>query len=210
LPAAARLSARERRTKARLEARDGPRRDRSGAALERVLAQLADVLPAGAQVELASDVGSLRAALVRARLAQRLRHRQVARRRRFTRRDPLFGVHHAIDMARDGVSRLVPDSWGASQRRERLEAHLWIWIAWRNYVRGATNADPRPPAVAAGVCPAPLSIQSLLRARVPPAGLLAAMADGGAQPPSSARSKASRSAVSAGAPGGVSSSRASR
>jgi hypothetical protein len=40
-------------------------------------------------------------------------------------------------MMRDGISRLVRRSWGASKLRARLELHAWIWVVWRNYVRGS-------------------------------------------------------------------------
>jgi hypothetical protein len=53
--------------------------------------------------------------------------------------NPLFPINHTLAMMRDGVSRLVRRSWAAAKLRERLELHLWIWVAYRNYVRAITN-----------------------------------------------------------------------
>ena len=56
-------------------------------------------------------------------------------------------------MMRDGLSRLVRRTWAASKCRERLEQHLWVWICYRNYVRGPHERDARrtTPAMRAGV-----------------------------------------------------------
>ena len=42
-------------------------------------------------------------------------------------------------MLRDGLSRLVRKTWGATKERAWLAEHAWIWIAYRNYIRGFTN-----------------------------------------------------------------------
>ncbi|MBL7008437.1 MAG: hypothetical protein ISR76_05525, partial [Planctomycetes bacterium] len=70
-------------------------------------------------------------------------------------------------MMRDGVSRLVRRSWAASKRRERLEQHLWIWLVYRNYLRGVTNEAPRvTPAMAVGVDDRKRTRTELLRWRL--------------------------------------------
>jgi hypothetical protein len=77
------------------------------------------------------------------------RHSSKAERNYF---NPLFPINHTFAMARDGLSRLVRRNWAAAKLRERLERHLWIWIAYRNYVRGITNDAPRvTPAMALGI-----------------------------------------------------------
>ena len=66
--------------------------------------------------------------------------------------NPLFPINHTLAMMRDGISRLVRRSWAAAKLRQKLELHAWIWIAWRNYVRGITNRWPRrTPAMVLGV-----------------------------------------------------------
>jgi hypothetical protein len=82
--------------------------------------------------------------------------------------NPLFPINHTLAMLREHVSRLARRTWAASKLRERLELHLWIWIAWRNYVRGITNqARNVTPAMATGVTGSPLSVTRILRWRWP-------------------------------------------
>jgi len=80
---------------------------------------------------------------------QHLRHSSTAKR---DYQNPLFPINHTFAMLRDGLSRLVRRTWAASKLRQRLELHAWIWIAWRNYIRGITNRAPATsPAMALGV-----------------------------------------------------------
>jgi transposase-like protein len=82
----------------------------------------------------------------------RVRHTRCSSRAVRNRGNTLFPINHTLAMMRDGSSRLVRRSWAAAKLRERLEWHLWIWIAYRNYVRGITNKAPRvTPAMALGI-----------------------------------------------------------
>jgi hypothetical protein len=66
--------------------------------------------------------------------------------------NPLFPINHTLAMLRDGLSRLVRRSWGASKQRAWLDRHAWVWVAYRNYIRGITNrAWFTTPAMALGV-----------------------------------------------------------
>jgi len=79
----------------------------------------------------------------------------------------LFPINHTLAQMRDGVSRLVRRSWGAAKKRESLDRHISIWMAWRNYVRGITVRAPgATPAMALGVVDRRWSRQELLRWRV--------------------------------------------
>jgi transposase-like protein len=81
--------------------------------------------------------------------------------------NPLFVVNHTLAMLRDGVSRLVRRNWGASKKRENLELHLWIYVAWRNYVRPITNARLLETAgMVAGLAPRMLDVSELLQWRI--------------------------------------------
>jgi len=81
--------------------------------------------------------------------------------------NPLFVVNHTLAMLRDGVSRLVRRNWGASKKREKLELHLWIYVAWRNYVRPITNSRPWETAgMVAGLAPRMLEVSELLQWRI--------------------------------------------
>ena len=93
-------------------------------------------------------------------------HSSKARRDRF---NPLFPINHTLAMLRDGLSRLVRRSWGASKLLEWLERHAWVWIAYRNYIRGVTNKAPdTTPAQALGVLARQFSKQTFFEWRVFP------------------------------------------
>ena len=67
-------------------------------------------------------------------------------------KNPLFAINHTFAMLRDGISRVVRRTWGNAKLRQRLELHAWIYLAWRNYVRGVTNKRSKvTPAMAIGV-----------------------------------------------------------
>ena len=86
------------------------------------------------------------------RFAGRLEHERHSSRAKRDYANPLFPINHTLAMMRDGISRLVRRTWAASKLRERLERHAWIWLVWRNYVRGITNRAARvTPAMALGV-----------------------------------------------------------
>jgi hypothetical protein len=80
--------------------------------------------------------------------------------------NPLFAINHTLAMLRDGLSRLVRRTWAGPKRASALDHHVWIWIAWRNYVRPITNRSPQTSsAMALGVLDRKLSIRELLGLR---------------------------------------------
>ena len=46
--------------------------------------------------------------------------------------DPLFGLNHTAAMIRANVNRLFRKTWCTSKRRDRLEAHLELYIKYHN------------------------------------------------------------------------------
>lgn len=95
-------------------------------------------------------------------------HVRVSSREARNRFNPLFPINHTLAMLREHISRLARRTWAASKQRERLTDHVWIWIAWRNYVRGVTNkARWTTPAMATGIVDRPLSHRRILRWRWP-------------------------------------------
>src|SRR5262245_8552345 len=80
----------------------------------------------------------------------------------------LFPINHTFALMRDGLSRLVRRSWAASKEARWLALHQWIWIAYRNFVRGITNRRKRL---------SPAMVLGLVRRRLSPAELLAASTD---------------------------------
>jgi hypothetical protein len=148
----------------------GSRRSGSNAAVERCFRVLADVRPKDKDVVVSSDFKPSYGGLLRKVLPgahRHLRHSSKARRDRY---NPLFPINHTLAMLRDGLSRLVRRSWGASKQRDWLERHAWIWIAYRNYIRGVTNRTPRKsPGQALGVIARQFSKNTLFEWRVFPA-----------------------------------------
>ena len=82
-------------------------------------------------------------------------------------RNPLFPINHTLAMMRDGLSCLVRRSWGAAKEIRGLQAHCWIWVAWRNYVRGITVKTRTTPAMAMGVQSQPQDWVDVFRWRWP-------------------------------------------
>jgi transposase-like protein len=164
-----RLRARERAKRAEREAREGRRPSGSAAAVERCVAELGRSLERGAKLEITTDQKRTYRAAVRRHFAGRLAaHVTESSRRARNRANPLFAINHTFAMMRDGVSRLVRRSWGASKKREMLLRHLWVWIAWRNYVRPITNLAPKvTPAMALLLAGRPLADAELIRWRWP-------------------------------------------
>ena len=64
--------------------------------------------------------------------------------------------------SRDLMGRLRRRSWLASKRREWLQLHLRLFIAYRNYHRPRFNRDAQTPAELLGFLPRALSRGELL------------------------------------------------
>jgi transposase-like protein len=118
---------------------------------------------------LRTDEKPLYGALLR-ELELPLRHETTLSTVRRDTRNPLFPINHTLGMLRDGVSRLVRRSWGASKKRQRLTLHLGMYIAWRNYVRRRFNRDgeTESPGKLVGVQARALGMEELLSWRVFP------------------------------------------
>jgi transposase-like protein len=93
-------------------------------------------------------------------------HEQVDSKAVRNRKNPLFLVNHTLAMLRDGLSRLVRRTWAHAKRRERLEDQLWIYLAWRNFVRAITNKRQLESAASvAGLATRRLSLSELITLR---------------------------------------------
>ncbi len=168
LPARGRLSPRKERQKKMREARLGRRRSGSRQAVEKTLQALRAAALHGHITFLsdrkASYVGSVR----RVFAGRRVLHLRVSGKAPRTHANPLFPINHTLAMLRDGISRLVRRSWGVSKLRERLGLHLWIWIVYRNYLRGVTVKAPRTtPAMIQRVTGRRWSWREVTRVRYP-------------------------------------------
>ncbi len=153
LPARGGLTAVWRAKKERLETALGEKR-RSGsvAAVRESFECLARVHRSEGAVAVQTDRKKSYPPALRHSFGERLRHTRCSSKATRDRGNTLFPINHTLAMMRDGLSRLVRRSWAAAKLRERLGSHLWIWIAYRNYVRGITNKAPRvTPAMALGI-----------------------------------------------------------
>lgn len=136
---------RSRRGKTRGESSAAPRR-RSGsnAAVRRCFEVLARSLCPDVATTVQTDRKTTYPSLLELAFGGRtVRHQRTSSRVKRDRRNPLFPINHTLAMFRDGISRLVRRTWAHAKLAERLDAHVWMYVAWRNYVRGVTNRDHR-------------------------------------------------------------------
>ena len=178
LPARGNLKLRDRKKKRELELVSGKRRNQSNRAVLSCLEAWAKAHSPELTPRLISDKKSSYSRLyMKAFDGRRREHVRVASGKTRSRSNPMFPVNHTLAMTRDQVSRLVRRSWGASKQRARLRDHLWIWVAWRNYVRRLTNGTRGvTPGVAVGAARRMATVPELLRwrwpKRMPPAFLV--------------------------------------
>ena len=89
--------------------------------------------------------------------------------------NPLFPINHTNALFRDSVSRLVRRSWAVSKRRERLESHLWLFVVFRNMIRGITRrAWEVTSAMAVGLVDKKMRWSEILKWRAPFYSMLSA------------------------------------
>lgn len=131
-------------------------------------AALADLAPESGTVFVATDMKTTYPDLLREAFGARLVHDVTHSKEVRDRWNPLFAANHTFAMLRDGVSRLVRETWAASKLAARLRHHLWVWVSYRNYVRGMTNKRwSETPAMVIGACSRKLGIAELLQWRAP-------------------------------------------
>jgi biotin operon repressor len=153
------------RRKQQLEKVQGRRRSGSRAAVKRCFEVLREHADAQGTLSISTDLKATYPGILKQVFgARKLEHDKTSSKEKRDRRNPLFAINHTLAMLRDGVSRLVRRTWCHAKLRERLDHHLWIYAAWRNYVRGVTNRRKREtPAMAIGVDPERWTLGGLLR-----------------------------------------------
>jgi len=168
LPCRGRLSEMDRVRKRERERVHGVRKSGSREAVKRCFDTLAAFHAPGSAVAVDTDRKSTYPGLLKRCLGSRVRHLRHSSTAKRDYGNPLFPINHTLAMLRDGVSRLVRRTWAASKLRQRLALHAWMWIAWRNYIRGITNQSPATsPAMALHVETRQWSVTELCAWRVP-------------------------------------------
>jgi hypothetical protein len=152
---------------AEIERVEGKRRSESRAKVAECFDALVRVSSSLPIVRVSTDEKHSYGELLRKKFGSRLEHGRTNSKLPRTYWNPLFVVNHTLAMLRDGLSRLVRRTWAASKKREMLEHHLWIWTAYRNYIRPITNKNRLQSAgMVAGLVPRMLEIPELLHWRV--------------------------------------------
>ena len=158
--------ARQRKLAAIEHAEGKPRISESSEKVAECFAVLRAVGPTTGPIRVATDEKLAYGRLLEQALGEQLVHERTHSTVPRSTRNPLFFVNHTFAMLRDGLSRLVRRTWANTKEREKLEWHLWIYIAWRNYVRAITNArKAESAAMVAGLAPRRLEISELLQWR---------------------------------------------
>ena len=173
LPTRRPVPPRKRAALRRMERAEGRRRSGSRRAVERAFEVLDRVLASAPGSLVVTDEKVSYPGALRRKVRRPIAHERVSSRRVRSRANPLFPVNLTFAMVRDGASRLVRRSWAVSKRARRLELHLWVWIAFRNWVREwrVRPAGARRTSAAAriGLAAGRVRKQDLLRWRVHPA-----------------------------------------
>ena len=170
-PRGSRTPSEEERLK-RIQASEGRRRSGSTRAIKRTFGVLAKNVVSTGVVQVTTDEKKSYGTCLRQLFGERLEHITVSSRRKRDTRNPLFRINHTLAMLRDGISRLVRQTWAASKDLTKLHVHLWVWNCYRNYVRPMTNAEARKggktPAMAMGLATRRWRPIDLLRWKVGP------------------------------------------
>ena len=167
LPARGKPRRKEREVKPEIDAVGEKRRSGSRAAVKRCFEVLVEARAGLRGTYISSDCKTSYASVLKQVMPGTYYHAQHSSKARRDRFNPLFPINHTLAMLRDGLSRLVRRSWGVSKRREWLEQHAWVWVAYRNYIRGVTNRSYRTSsAQALGVLARQFSKQTFFEWRV--------------------------------------------
>jgi transposase-like protein len=163
LPSRGGLTPKHQLRRERMIATEGRRRSGSTEAVGKCLANVAPLLRPGAGGMLRTDQKQTYVRLKKKLLPAELLHVRISSEEPRGLDNPLFRINRTLAMMRDGASRLVRRTWGASKKRAQLEKHLWVWAVFRNYVRRMINRSPSTSAASMlGLFPSLLSTDDLL------------------------------------------------
>ncbi len=166
------LSSGWEKKKKRLEKSRGVRKSGSSNSVRNSLKRLREIHKPSVGIHLQTDQKASYRTISREILKDQLQsHSTTSSKAKRDKDNLLFPINHTFAMMRDSISRLVRRTWAASKSRLRLETHFWIWVAYRNYIRGVTVRTKTTPAQALGVLVRAWGRVDLLRWKWPQIGL---------------------------------------
>ena len=134
------------------KAAEGARRSESAKVVRQSFQRLKEFAPKDRPIVLRTDLKTSYASIQKQLFRGRCLHERTSSKKKRDTKNPLWPINHTLARLRDGVSRLVRETWASSKKRERLARHLAIWVCYRNYVRGRTNWERETtPAMHLGV-----------------------------------------------------------
>lgn len=164
LPARGGLVPRDRKRKEEREERFGKRRSGSSRVVRESFEVLREAAASRPPLLIQTDRKKTYQSLLTRVFGDRAQHHRISSKAKRSYTNPLFPINHTLAMMRDALSRLVRRNWANSKKRSRLRPHLWVWVVWRNYVRGITVKAPKvTPAMALRVSKEKWSKRDLFR-----------------------------------------------
>jgi len=164
IPPSGKMTAKRREKIAEWQEVHGKRPNESRQAVASVLATLREKTAHLDQLEFVTDAKKTYPKLLREAFgADRVVQSTVSSKRTRDTSNPLFRINLTNAIGRDRLARLHRRSWCVTKRREQLDGHLSMWIAFRNYHGNRFNKDRGvTPAVVLGFLPRALSKGELL------------------------------------------------
>jgi hypothetical protein len=147
----------------REEERSGKKREnRSVGALCRVFRRMRVFVPASGTFSFFSDKKQMYSKLLRSFFGSGVPHTQISSKRRRDQTNPLRHINLTNAMARDLNGRLRRESWLVSKARRFLRLQLYVFAAYRNFIRRRINREEPTPAQLLGFVPGPAGFDDLL------------------------------------------------
>jgi hypothetical protein len=162
-----RMTARQKRRRAALEARWGRPDPRS---TEREVATLLRlVAPTPQPLELHTDQHTDYPLALRHLSGHEIRHHTISSRAARTPRNPLFAINLLDLLIRHSGANHKRETIAFSKRRQSAIERLWVLLAWRNYLKSfSERARDATPAMRLGLHDHRLTVEELLRHRLFP------------------------------------------
>jgi len=159
-----RMTARQRRRRAALEARLGRPDPRS---VEREVAELLRLLAPTAQtLELHTDEHQDYPRALRRLPHLEVHHRTISSRAARTSHNPLFAINLLDLLIRHSEANHKRETIAFSKRRQSAAERLALFLVWRNYLKSfSERRRDATPAMRLGLLPRPLTVSELLARR---------------------------------------------